>query len=101
MFSKTGAILNVQHKHLDEKLRFHTNIIRYGTSRKSGGHSGAYLFIPDGTAQYVPIDDDAVVRIERGPLVNRINIIHELYSLQYTLTNTNGLFRECLVSHQD
>jgi hypothetical protein len=31
-----------------------------------------------------------LIRIQRGPLVNRVDILHEMYGLQYELTNTNG-----------
>ncbi|CAF2687357.1 unnamed protein product [Rotaria sp. Silwood2] len=90
LFSKNGVLLNVQHKKFDEKLRFHTNIIRYGTSKQSDHHSGAYLFIPDGKAQYVSASDYDFIRIQRGPLISRVHLNHKLYGLQYKLTNTNG-----------
>jgi len=89
-FAKSGAILNIQHKNLDENIRFHTNIISYGTSKQSDHHSGAYLFIPDGNARDIPMSDYDFIRIQRGPLINQIDIIHEIFSLQYELTNTNG-----------
>ncbi|CAF3632237.1 unnamed protein product [Rotaria sordida] len=91
IFSKNGVLLNVQHKKSDENLRFHTNIIRYGTLKQSDHHSGAYLFIPDGIAQNIPTSNYDLIRIQRGPLISRVYINHELYSLQYKLTNTNGL----------
>jgi hypothetical protein len=89
-FSKNGAILNIQHKKLDDNIRFHTNIISYGTSKQSDHRSGAYLFIPDGNAQDIPMSNYDFIRIQRGPLINRIDIIHEILSLRYELTNTNG-----------
>jgi hypothetical protein len=90
IFSKNGAILNVQHKERDENIRFHTNVIRYGTSKQSDHHSGAYLFIPNGNAENIPVSIHDLVRIQRGPLINRVDVIHELYALRYKLTNTNG-----------
>jgi hypothetical protein len=92
LFSKNGVILNVQHKNLDENIRFHTNLISYGTSKQSDHHSGAYLFIPNGNAQDIPISNHEFIRIQRGPLIHRIDIIHQLVALRYELTNTNGLF---------
>ncbi|CAF0800037.1 unnamed protein product [Rotaria sp. Silwood1] len=89
-FSKNGVLLNVQHKNFDEKIRFHTNMIRYGTLKESDHHSGAYLFIPDGTAQYISTSNYNFIRIQRGPLVSRVYLNHELYGLQYKLTNING-----------
>jgi len=89
-FSKNGAILNIQHKKLDENIRFHTNIISYGTSKQSDHHSGAYLFIPDGNGQDISMSNYDFLRIQRGPLINRIDLIHELFGLRYELTNTNG-----------
>jgi alpha-mannosidase II len=89
-FSKNGAILNIQHKKLDENIRFHTNIISYGTSKQSDHHSGAYLFIPDGNGQDITMSNYDFLRIQRGPLINRIDLIHELFGLRYELTNTNG-----------
>jgi hypothetical protein len=94
LFSKNGAILNVQHKKLDNNIRFHTNLISYGTSKQSDHHSGAYLFIPNGHAQDIPISNHEFIRIQRGPLIHRIDIIHQLVTLQYELTNSNGLFHK-------
>lgn len=31
-----------------------------------------------------------LIRVQRGPLVTRIDILHEMYALQYTLTNVDG-----------
>jgi hypothetical protein len=92
LFSKSGAILNVQHKHLDENIRFHTNLISYGTSKQPDRHSGAYLFIPNENAQDIPISNHELIRIQRGPLIHRVDIIHQLVVLRYELTNSNGLF---------
>lgn len=89
-FSRNGAILNVKHKKLDENIRFHTNIISYGTTKKSDHHSGAYLFIPNGNAQDIPMSDYQFIRIQRGLLIHRIDIIHKLFSIRYELTNING-----------
>ncbi|CAM4822114.1 unnamed protein product [Rotaria magnacalcarata] len=90
IFSKNGAILNVQHKKFDEKLHFHADLISYGTLRESDHHSGAYLFIPDGEARFIPMSDCDFIRIQQGPLVSRVVINHKLYGLQYKLTNTIG-----------
>lgn len=89
-FSKTGSILNVQHLKHDEKVSFTSDAIFYGTSTQSDHNSGAYLFIPDGDAQEIPMGNHDLVRIQRGSLVNRFEILHEMYGLQYSLTNTNG-----------
>jgi alpha-mannosidase II len=89
-FSKSGAILDVQHKKRDEKIRFRTNIIQYGTSKTANHNSGAYIFIPDGNARDVPISNSDLIRIQQGALVSQVNIIHEIYGLQYRLTNTNS-----------
>ncbi len=89
-FSKTGSLLSIQHLKHDEKISFTTNIIRYGTSAASDHNSGAYLFIPDGEAKDIPMGNHDLIRIQRGPLVNRVDILHEMYGLQYKLTNTNG-----------
>lgn len=99
-FAKSGALLNLQHKRFNGKLRLHTDIIHYGTTKKSDSHSGAYLFIPDGDAQYTPMRDYDSIRIQRGPLVTRVIINHKLYGLQYKLTNTNGLLKIDLMLHQ-
>jgi alpha-mannosidase II len=90
IFSKTGTVLNIQHKTSDEKIRFHSNIIHYGTSKQSDHHSGAYLFLPNGDGQDIPMSKYDFIRIQRGPLVSRVDLIHEIYGLQYKLTNTNG-----------
>jgi hypothetical protein len=90
LFSKNGAILNVRHKKLDENIRFHTNIISYGTSKQSDHHSGAYVFIPDGHAKDIPMSNYDFIRIQQGPLNHRIDIIHDIIGLRYELTNTNG-----------
>ena len=91
LFSKNGAILNLRHENLDEDIRFHTNLISYGTSKQSDHHSGAYLFIPNGHAQDIPLSDHQFLRIQRGPLIHRVDIIHPLVVLRYELTNSNGL----------
>jgi hypothetical protein len=90
-FSQTGAILDVEHKQRDEKIRFHANLIQYGTSKRSDHRSGAYLFVPDGNARDIPISKNDIIRIQKGRLVSQVNIIHEMYGLQYKLTNINGL----------
>ncbi|CAF2556746.1 unnamed protein product [Rotaria sp. Silwood2] len=89
-FSKTGALLSVQHLQHDEKISFTTNVIHYGTSTQTDHNSGAYLFLPDGEAKDIPMGDHDVIRIQRGLLVNRVAILHEMYALQYKLTNING-----------
>ncbi|CAF4454062.1 unnamed protein product [Rotaria socialis] len=105
IFSKNGAILNVQHKKFDEKLHFHTDLISYGTLSQSDHHSGAYIFIPDGEARFIPIGDYDFIRIQQGPLVSRVLINHKLYGLQYKLTNTSGsnddLIHVSTITHLD
>lgn len=73
-----------------EKVSFVTSVIRYGSSTQSDHNSGAYLFLPDGDGKDVPMGTHDLVRIQRGPLVSRVEVLHELYGLQYKLTNTNG-----------
>lgn len=89
-FSKTGSILNVQHLQHDEKISFTSRVIHYGTSPHGDHNSGAYLFIPDGEAKEIPNGDHDVIRIQRGPLVSQIEILHEVYALEYQLTNVDG-----------
>jgi alpha-mannosidase II len=89
-FSKTGSLLSIQHLKHDEKILFTTNVIRYGTSTEPDHNSGAYLFLPDGEAKDIPMGNHDLVRIQRGPLVSRVDILHEMYGLQYKLTNING-----------
>ncbi|CAF3685423.1 unnamed protein product [Adineta steineri] len=91
IFSKTGDILSLQHKISDEHIRFHSNIIQYGTSKQSDRHSGAYLFIPNGNAQDIPTNNYNLIRVQRGRLINRIDFIHDMYIMQYRLTDTKGL----------
>jgi len=92
LFSKTGAILNLYHKIFDENLRFHTNMISYGSSKQSDHHSGAYLFIPNGHAQDIPMDNYQFFRIQRGKLIDRLDLIYDMFILTYQLTNINSLF---------
>lgn len=89
-FSKTGSLLSVQHLKHDEKIAFTSNVIHYGTSAVNDHNSGAYLFLPDGEAKDIPMGNHDLIRIQRGPLVSRVDILHEMYGLQYKLTNTNG-----------
>ncbi len=89
-FSKTGQLRSVEHLKHEEKISFVTNVVRYGSSVDSDHNSGAYLFLPDGEATDIPIGDHDLVRIQRGALVSRVDILHEMYGLQYRLTNTNG-----------
>ncbi|CAF3772610.1 unnamed protein product [Rotaria sp. Silwood1] len=89
-FSKTGALLSVQHLKHDEKVSFTTNVIQYGSSMQTDHNSGAYLFLPDGEAKDIPTSNHDLIRIQRGLLVSRFDILHEMYGLQYKLTNTNG-----------
>ena len=83
-------MLNVQHLQHDEKIFFTSRVIHYGTSPQGDHNSGAYLFIPDGEAKEIPNGDRDVIRIQRGPLVSQIEILHEVYALQYQLTNIDG-----------
>jgi alpha-mannosidase II len=91
-FSQTGSLDNVQHIKHNEKITVNSNVIRYGSSTQTDHNSGAYLFLPDGEAKDIPMGDHDLVRIQRGPLVSRVDILHEIYGLQYKLTNTNGSF---------
>ncbi|CAF0836527.1 unnamed protein product [Didymodactylos carnosus] len=87
-FSKHGVLLSIQQ--LQEKMRFNVNVIRYGTNPSS--NSGAYLFLPDGPGQEVPASSkNIIVRVQHGNLVSRVDVLHELYGLQYKLANINGL----------
>jgi hypothetical protein len=83
--------LNIHHLQHDEKMSFKTNVVHYGSSSQTDHNSGAYLFIPNGDAQEIPLGTHDIVRVQRGPLVSRVEILHEVYGLQYKLTNTNGL----------
>jgi alpha-mannosidase II len=85
-----GSLLSVQHLKHDEKISFTSNAIHYGTSAQPDHNSGAYLFLPDGDAKDIPMGNHDLIRIQRGPLVSRVDILHEMYGLQYKLTNTNG-----------
>ena len=90
-FAKTGSLYSIQHLQHDEKISFQTNVVRYGTSTQTDRNSGAYLFLPEGQAEDIPMSDHELIRIQRGPLVSQVNILHKMYGLQYKLTNTNGL----------
>ncbi|CAF3343113.1 unnamed protein product [Rotaria socialis] len=89
-FSKAGGLRSVQHLQHDENVSVRLNPIRYGTSMNTDHNSGGYLFLPNGEAEDIPMGDHDLVRIQRGPLVSRVEILHEMYGLQYKLTNTNG-----------
>ncbi|CAF0930355.1 unnamed protein product [Adineta ricciae] len=89
-FSKDGVLQTVKNLKSNEEISFVTGVIRYGSSSQSDHNSGAYLFIPDGEAKEVAMGSHDLVRIQRGPLVSRIEILHELYGLQYKLTNINS-----------
>ena len=93
-FSKTGILQSVHHLSHDEKILFTSNVIHYGTSAQNDHNSGAYLFIPDGEAKEIPMGAHDLIRVQRGPLVSRVDILHEMYALQYTLTNVDGRVRE-------
>ncbi len=93
-FSKTGSLLSVQHLKHDEKISFTSNAIHYSTSSQPDHNSGAYLFLPDGEAKEISMGNHDLIRIQRGPLISRVDILHEMYGLQYKLTNTNGLLYE-------
>ena len=89
-FSTTGELHGVQHLQHDEKISFVTNVVHYGTSSDVDHNSGAYLFLPDGEAKVIPKGNHDLIRVQRGPLVSRVDVLHEMYGLQYKLTNTNG-----------
>lgn len=89
-FSKTGSISHVQHLQHDEKIPLTSHVIHYGTSPHNDHNSGAYLFIPDGEAKEIPNGEHDVIRIQRGPLVSQLEILHEVYAVQYQLTNVDG-----------
>lgn len=66
-------------------------MVSYSTSKQTDHHSGAYLFIPNGNAQEIPISNDKqFIRIQRGRLIHRLDIIHELVNVRYELMNTNS-----------
>ena len=89
-FSKTGSLLHVDRLKDNDKLSFTANVVRYGTSAQSDHNSGAYLFLPDGDAKDIPMGDHDLIRIQRGPLISRLNILHATYGLEYKLTSVNG-----------
>ena len=89
-FSKTGGLQSVHQLPHDEKISFTSTVIHYGSSQQSDHNSGAYLFIPDGEAKEIPMGIHDLIRVQRGPLVSRVDILHEVYALQYTLTNVDG-----------
>jgi hypothetical protein len=89
-FSQSGALQSVEHLTHQETISFVTSVIRYGSSTQADHNSGAYLFLPDGEAKEIPMGTHDLVRIQRGPLVSRVEVLHEMYGLQYKLTNTNG-----------
>ena len=67
-------------------------MVRYGTSARSDGHSGVYLFIPDGEAHEVSVDPTRLlVRLQRGPLLTQLDVVHEIYALQYRLAQGGSL----------
>ena len=84
----------MHHKKTNEKRRFSTHTIRYSTSRQSDHHSGAYLFIPDGQARDIPISKNSLVRLQRGMLTHRLELIDDIYTIRYELTNTNSKLGE-------
>ena len=88
--SKTGNLLHFHHLEHNEKILFNIDAIHYGTRNENDRNSGAYLFIPDGEAVNIPIGPNDLVRIQRGPLTSRIEILHEMFVLQYQLSHTNG-----------
>lgn len=90
--STDGTFQSLEHLEHNEKISFQTQMIRYGTSEHSDHNSGAYLFLPNGEGQEVPMGTNDFVRVQRGPLVSRIHVLHEMYGIEYQLTNTNGLF---------
>jgi hypothetical protein len=88
--SRTGTFVDIHHREHDENIPFNTNVIRYGTSTQSERNSGAYLFLPDGDGKEIPMGQHDLIRIQHGPLISRIDILHEMYGLYYKLTHTNG-----------
>lgn len=98
-----GKFVEVHHLEHDEKISFDVTPIHYGTSRDSDRNSGAYLFIPDGEAREIPMGVNDIVRIQRGPLSSRVEILHEMFALQLQLsetmsktTITEKIFKFCL-----
>ncbi|CAF0778226.1 unnamed protein product [Adineta steineri] len=89
-FSKNGTLNNIEYLKTNKKLSFQTNVIHYGTTKQADHNSGAYLFLPDGEAKNIPPGPHDLIRIQRGPLISRVDILHEIYGLQYKLTNING-----------
>lgn len=88
--STDGTFQSIHHLGHNEKISFQTQMIRYGTSEHADHNSGAYLFLPNGEGKEVPMGSNDFIRVQRGPLVSRIYVLHELYGIQYQLTNTNG-----------
>lgn len=89
-FSKAGSFLHVHHLEHNEKVSFNAQVISYGTENRGERNSGAYLFLPDGDGKEIPMGPNDRIRIQRGPLVSRIDLLHEMYGLQYKLSHTNG-----------
>ena len=90
--SADGTFQSIHHLEHNEKISFQSRMIRYGTSEQSDHNSGAYLFLPNGEGTEVPMGANDFVRVQRGPLLSRIHVLHEMYGVEYQLTNTNGLF---------
>ena len=89
-FSRAGSFLHVHHLEHNEKVSFNAQVIHYSTENRGERNSGAYLFLPDGDGKEIPMRANDRIRIQRGPLVSRIDLLHEMYGLQYKLAHTNG-----------
>lgn len=81
-FNKDGLLQSMTT--LDDKIKTDMKLefVRYGT-RRSGDKSGAYLFLPDGMAQVMPVENP-YVRIIEGKIVSYVQV--RLPYVKHTVT---------------
>lgn len=80
-FNKMGILKSLSINNKSPVVPVHMEFMKYGTRMTHGQRSGAYLFLPEGTAQKMPITQPIVV-YTNGPLESCVStglnfVVHE------------------------
>ncbi|XP_068168984.1 alpha-mannosidase 2x isoform X2 [Antennarius striatus] len=86
----TGLLESIKRKDDHEEVKVQMQFMVYGT-RPSKDKSGAYLFLPDGTAKPYNQKEPAVVRVVEGPLFSEVVAHYQHFQQTIRIHNVPGV----------
>ncbi|XP_062847321.1 alpha-mannosidase 2x isoform X2 [Trichomycterus rosablanca] len=86
----TGLLESIRRKDDPQELRVQIQFLTYGT-RSSKDKSGAYLFLPDGSAKPYVQNDLPIVRVVEGPLFSEVVTHYQHFQQTIRIHNVPGV----------